>query len=143
MNEAPLILSREGIGMGNLFCPYQEAKFRPEAVVLFFSEQRDANEKIKLCKLMGAEIGAQRAFFFARASALVPSGFPLNINNVFKYVKLNLFPSSPPPPRERKTLKNECKLTLAYKGYFNFLTNSPKTFKTNLQRRDNKVRRFF
>ena len=64
MNEAPLILSREGIGMGNLFCPYQEAKVRPEAVVLFFSEQRDVSEKIKLCKLMGAEIGAQRAIFF-------------------------------------------------------------------------------
>ena len=60
--------------MGNLFCPYQEAKFRPEAVVLFFSEQRDVSEKIKLCKLMGAEIGAQRAIFFARASALVPCG---------------------------------------------------------------------
>ena len=35
VNEAPLILSREGIGMGNLFCPYQQAKFRQEAVVLF------------------------------------------------------------------------------------------------------------
>ena len=64
VNEAPLILSREGIGMANLFCPYQQAKFRPEAVVLFFSEQRDASEKIKLCKLMGAEIRAQRAIFF-------------------------------------------------------------------------------
>ena len=61
--------------MGNLFCPYQQAKFTPKAVVLFFSEQRDVSEKIKLCKLMGAEIGAQRAIFFARASALVPCGF--------------------------------------------------------------------
>ena len=54
--------------MGNLFCPYQEAKVRPEAVVLFFSEQRDVSEKIKLCKLMGAEIGAQRAIFFRTLS---------------------------------------------------------------------------
>ena len=45
--------------------------------------------------------------------------------------------------KKGKRLKNEWKLTLAYKNYFNFLTNSPKTFKTNLQRRDNKVRRFF
>ena len=51
--------------------------------------------------------------------------------------------SSPHHPQKEKRLKNEWKLTLAYKDYFNFLTNSPKTFKTNLQRRDNKVRRFF
>ena len=35
---------------------------------------------------------------------------------------------TPTTQRKKKRLKNECKLTLAYKDYFNFLTNSPKTF---------------
>ena len=39
VNGAPLILSIEGIGKGNLFSPYQQAKFRSQAVVLAFFPQ--------------------------------------------------------------------------------------------------------